>query len=174
MSVHTNTRRDEITMFKLEQNDFLNAGKAVYKDEYCNELRMTRTSDGFRAKLRFKHPGVYLDVIEIKVPVKGASGVNVNIRYEGKPCADEPDVKDGISGLSDMLSRWIAMIGDIECIDCPNELLLKLNPGKTMEDCINHKLSYIGGLIEEYEELEGLKEAIMGKNVAKKIGGIIK
>lgn len=111
--------------YYLVENEFLNSGKCVYKDDFGNRLQMFRKTSQetwkheFSAKLRFANADVSADALTISFPIDAeVKGGSLKLKFaDGVNHSEDTDIKSAVDMMSNVIHTWIQMIDAIYSIN---------------------------------------------------------
>ena len=139
------------TNFKLTDNHFIQSGVCYYRDEFGNEIRITRQPDGFAVKPIFANKIVTAPGIFVKYPIpEGEKGVHLKMNYSDFVNLEAPDILSMQKGLIALIDRWINLMSDIALLDINDRVIMEKNPGSTLEDAQHFKITRLS----VYEEMQ--------------------
>lgn len=101
-------------MFEVSKNEFINAGKIWYSDQFGNSLFVARKEGEIVFKLRFAADGIKCVPLKVPWPLADSeSGAFLKLDYEDESLLDDISVQSGIDGLKRAVKRWICMLSDL-------------------------------------------------------------
>lgn len=148
-------------MFQLVENKLMEKGYCKYRDEYNNTAFIKRSfiqgKCHITAKLRFRNKNITAEPFGIEWPIKDTKGKKLQLKFSDEHVMGNTDVKHGIKNFTQLINYWISMNQDLCLLEADNRLFMAANPGKTIENIAEYKISLLG----QYEEMKEVMAATM-------------
>ena len=142
-------------MFRISKNEFINAGKIWYCDQYGNKLFVARKEGEIVFKLRFAACGIRCVPLKVAWPLAyNENGAFLKLDYEDEALLDDVSVQSGIEGLKGAVKRWICMLSDL------NAFISGSGRGASTEE------GQVSCDLSGYEELRGVLDIFTEEELA--------
>ena len=148
-------------MFEISKNEFINAGKIWYSDQFGNSLFVARKESEIVFRLRFAADGIRCVPLKMPWPLADSeSGAFLKLDYEDEALLDDVSVQSGIDGLKSAVKRWICMLSDLNAFVSGSGRAAKMEQAPGTCD------------LSGYEELRGVFDIFTAEELAyaRKIG----
>ena len=149
-------------MFKLTKNELANTGKCWYEDECKNSVFVKRKPEGFTVKIRFFNKNVTAEPLFIEIPISdGINGASLKLNYLNGKEDSSQGVSEGISGLCELINKWITLSEDICLLSANKSLLNTVDEDGNPKDASSEEICRaIFEKLAQYEEMQPLIHSV--------------